>query len=82
VLHADGRYLFTGDHLEFDEEAGSLRAFRDFCWYDWGRQTRSMRALLGVDFAWVLPGHGRQKRAEPAQMKAWLKDCVDWMERA
>jgi glyoxylase-like metal-dependent hydrolase (beta-lactamase superfamily II)/ferredoxin len=81
VLHADGRYLFTGDHLEFDEDAGSLRAFRDFCWYDWGQQTRSMRRLLDLDFSWVLPGHGRLKRADPPQMHAWLQDCVDWMAR-
>jgi len=80
VLHADQRFLFTGDHLEFDEDAGSLRAFRDFCWYDWGEQTESMRRLLDLDFEWVLPGHGRQRKAQPAQMKAWLKECVAWME--
>jgi len=82
VLHADGRYLFTGDHLEFDEDAGTLRAFRDFCWYDWGRQTESMRRLLDLRFSWVLPGHGRQRLAPPEQMHAWLMDCVGWMERA
>lgn len=81
VLHADGRFLFTGDHLEFDEEAGGLRAFRDFCWYDWGKQTESMRRLLDLDFEWVLPGHGRMRQAPPAQMRAWLKECVAWMER-
>jgi glyoxylase-like metal-dependent hydrolase (beta-lactamase superfamily II)/ferredoxin len=80
VLHAERRYLFTGDHLEFDENAGSLRAFRDFCWYDWKKQALSMRTLLDLDFEWVLPGHGRQKRADPAQIKAWLRDCVAWME--
>jgi glyoxylase-like metal-dependent hydrolase (beta-lactamase superfamily II)/ferredoxin len=82
VLHADDRYLFTGDHLEFDEEAGSLRAFRDFCWYDWGKQTESMRSLLDLRFHWVLPGHGRQRQATPEQMHAWLEECVAWMERA
>ena len=82
VLHADGRYLFTGDHLEFDEDAGTLRAFRDFCWYDWGRQTESMRRLLDLCFSWVLPGHGRQRRDSPEQMRDWLRDCVAWMEKA
>ncbi len=81
VLHADHRYLFTGDHLEFDEEAATLRAFRDFCWYDWGRQTESMRRLLALDFEWVLPGHGRRVHADRARMKAWLEDCVEWMGR-
>jgi glyoxylase-like metal-dependent hydrolase (beta-lactamase superfamily II)/ferredoxin len=82
VLHAQDRYLFTGDHLEFDEEAGSLRAFRDFCWYDWRQQTESMRRLLDLRFGWVLPGHGRQRQDSPEQMRAWLQDCVGWMERA
>jgi glyoxylase-like metal-dependent hydrolase (beta-lactamase superfamily II)/ferredoxin len=81
VLHVGDRYLFTGDHLEFDEEVGCLRAFRDFCWYDWQAQTRSMERLLDLDFEWVLPGHGRMKKASPTQMRAWLADCVDWMKR-
>jgi glyoxylase-like metal-dependent hydrolase (beta-lactamase superfamily II)/ferredoxin len=80
VLHADDRYLFTGDHLEFDEDAGGLRAFKDFCWYDWGEQTRSMERLLPLKFEWVLPGHGRMKQAPAPQMSAWLKDCVAWMK--
>jgi glyoxylase-like metal-dependent hydrolase (beta-lactamase superfamily II)/ferredoxin len=79
VLHAAGRFLFTGDHLEFDEDEGSLRAFRDFCWYDWKEQTRSMARLQDLDFEWVLPGHGRMKKADPARMKTWLADCVAWM---
>ena len=79
VLHADGRFLFTGDHLEFDEDVQSLRAFKDFCWYDWDVQTQSMQRLLGLDFEWVLPGHGRMKQAPKAQMKLWLEDCVRWM---
>jgi glyoxylase-like metal-dependent hydrolase (beta-lactamase superfamily II)/ferredoxin len=82
VLLADERCLFTGDHLEFDEDVQSLRAFRDFCWYDWSEQTKSMRRLLDLRFEWVLPGHGRQKKAEPEQMQAWLADCVAWIERA
>jgi glyoxylase-like metal-dependent hydrolase (beta-lactamase superfamily II)/ferredoxin len=82
VLHAQDRYLFTGDHLEFDEDAGTLRAFRDFCWYDWREQTESMRRLLDLRFEWVLPGHGRQRHASPEQMHTWLEDCVAWMEKA
>ena len=79
VLHADGRFLFTGDHLEFDEDVQSLRAFRDFCWYDWREQTKSMQRLLPLKFEWVLPGHGRMKKAAAGQMSQWLRDCVAWM---
>ncbi len=80
VLLADDRYLFTGDHLEYDEEEGRLRAFRDFCWFDWDAQTASMERLLDLDFEWVLPGHGHMKRADKGQMKAWLEECVRWMK--
>jgi glyoxylase-like metal-dependent hydrolase (beta-lactamase superfamily II) len=81
VLHADERYLFTGDHLEFDEDEGGLRAFKDFCWYDWKEQIKSMERLLDLNFEWVLPGHGRMKKAPAGQMTAWLQDCVAWMKR-
>lgn len=81
VLLADQRCLFSGDHLEFDEDVQSLRAFRDFCWYDWAVQTKSMARLRSERFEWVLPGHGRQKKASPEQMQAWLADCLAWMER-
>jgi glyoxylase-like metal-dependent hydrolase (beta-lactamase superfamily II)/ferredoxin len=80
VLHAEEGFLFTGDHLEFDEDEGSLRAFRDFCWYDWKAQTASMERLLDLKFEWVLPGHGRMKQAPQQQMSAWLADCVRWMK--
>jgi glyoxylase-like metal-dependent hydrolase (beta-lactamase superfamily II)/ferredoxin len=80
VLHADERYLFTGDHLEFDEDEGSLRAFRDFCWYDWKEQIKSMERLSDLKFEWVLPGHGRMNKAPAAQMSAWLQECVRWMK--
>ena len=33
------QFVFTGDHLEYDEDVESkLRAFKDFCWYDWNEQ--------------------------------------------
>ena len=81
VLCADERYLFTGDHLEFDEDEQSLRAFKDFCWFDWKEQIKSMQRILDLKFEWVLPGHGRMKHASKEQMSAWLLDCVQWMQR-
>jgi glyoxylase-like metal-dependent hydrolase (beta-lactamase superfamily II) len=82
VLLYDGKYLFTGDHLEFDEDEGKLRAFKDYCWYDWESQIESMKRLLEFDFEWVLPGHGRRHHAEKGAMKALLQECVSWMEKA
>ena len=34
------QFVFTGDHLEYDEDVEKLRAFKDFCWYDWNDQKR------------------------------------------
>ena len=73
-------FLFTGDHLAWDDEGGRLEAWPDVCWYDWGEQTRSMRRLLDVPFDWVLPGHGRRVRLPRDQRRPQLDRLVAWME--
>lgn len=82
VYHWDapgGPFLFTGDHLAYDDEAGRLEAWPDVCWHDWGEQTSSMVRLADWDFAWVLPGHGRRGHLPPARMREDLLRLVDWM---
>jgi glyoxylase-like metal-dependent hydrolase (beta-lactamase superfamily II)/ferredoxin len=79
VLHAAGRWLFTGDHLAWSPRLGHLYAFRDACWYSWERQIASMRALRGLAFTWVLPGHGRRHHAAPEAMADQLDACLRWM---
>jgi glyoxylase-like metal-dependent hydrolase (beta-lactamase superfamily II) len=74
------KFLFTGDHLAWSPKRNSLIAFRSACWYSWTEQTRSMEKLLDYDFEWVLPGHGRIHHDSPANMRAALRDCVDWMK--
>lgn len=74
-----GPYLFTGDHLAYDDEAGRLEAWPDVCWHDWGKQTDSMRRLAHWDFSWVLPGHGRRGHKPVEAMRADLLRLVDWM---
>jgi glyoxylase-like metal-dependent hydrolase (beta-lactamase superfamily II) len=59
LLYRD-RFLFTGDHLDWDRDAGCLSASRDYCWWSWGEQTASMARLAGYAFEWVLPGHGQR----------------------
>jgi glyoxylase-like metal-dependent hydrolase (beta-lactamase superfamily II) len=82
VLLYGGKFLFTGDHLEYDEDESKLRAFKDYCWYDWNEQIASMKRLLNYDFEWVLPGHGRRHHADKAAMKNLMIECVEWMEKA
>jgi glyoxylase-like metal-dependent hydrolase (beta-lactamase superfamily II) len=74
------RFLFTGDHLAWDEDEDVLTAFRDYCWYSWPEQVRSMEKLLGYRFEWVLPGHGRRYQAASSEeMQRKLRACVEWM---
>ena len=79
LLYGD-KYLFTGDHLAWSPTRRSLTAFRNACWYSWPEQTRSMQRLLGYDFEWVLPGHGRIHHDDARAMREHLRGCVEWME--
>ena len=79
LLYQD-RFLFTGDHLAWDEDESTLIAFRDYCWYSWPEQIRSMEKLLKHRFEWVLPGHGRRYRAVSCEeMEKELRACIMWM---
>ena len=73
------RFLFTGDHLAWNEGTSHLYAFRSACWYSWPEQTESMARLLDYRFEWVLPGHGRPIRLPAGSMHAELERCVAWM---
>jgi len=81
LLYRD-TFLFTGDHLAWDEDAGALYAFRNYCWYSWPEQIRSMEKLLGFDFVWVLPGHGRRYQAASREaMRDKLLTCIESMKK-
>ncbi|HZS43820.1 MAG TPA: MBL fold metallo-hydrolase [Blastocatellia bacterium] len=81
LLYRD-KFLFTGDHLAWSTERNHLYAFRRHCWYSWEEQIKSMERLLGYNFEWVLPGHGRRYRAEStAAMHGEMEQCVAWMKR-
>jgi glyoxylase-like metal-dependent hydrolase (beta-lactamase superfamily II) len=80
VAGEEETFLFTGDHLAWDDEAGKLEAWPDVCWYDWGEQTESMRRLLDVEFDWVLPGHGRRVQLPRPDRRPQLERLVAWMQ--
>ena len=79
VLLFRNRYLFTGDHLDFDRGEQRLTASPDYCWYSWPLQTDSMHRLLGYPFEWVLPGHGQRVCLPWEEMQRQLKELVDRM---
>jgi len=79
VFLVHGKFLFTGDHLAWDESGDRLYAFRNACWYSWSEQTKSMQRLLDYSFEWVLPGHGRPIHLDRERMHRELEKCVKWM---
>lgn len=81
VLLSKNKFLFTGDHLAWSESLNQLVAFKDFCWYSWNEQLKSMKELAKYSFEWVLPGHGRRYSADKETMRQQMQKCVDWMEK-
>lgn len=80
VVFQQGSVLFTGDHLAGStRDPTRLRAFRSACWYDWGKQTRSMEGLADRDVQHVLPGHGAPWHGTVAQYQTAMRSLIDWM---
>jgi glyoxylase-like metal-dependent hydrolase (beta-lactamase superfamily II) len=75
----DNRCLFTGDSLAWNFGEADLTAWRDYCWYSWPEQIRSLSRLLDYRFEWVLAGHGGSKGLPPADMHARLAALVERM---
>ncbi|WP_427159530.1 MBL fold metallo-hydrolase [Aliinostoc sp. HNIBRCY26] len=80
VLLYKNQFLFTGDHLAWSESRHQLAAFRDYCWYSWSEQIKSMRKLANYSFEWVLPGHGRRFHADVETMQQQMHKCIELME--
>src|SRR5262245_7979669 len=68
VLLFQDRFLFTGDHLDWDRDERQLSASEDYCWYSWPLQAQSMLRLADHRFEWVLPGHGQRVHLPAEQM--------------
>jgi glyoxylase-like metal-dependent hydrolase (beta-lactamase superfamily II)/ferredoxin len=79
LLYRD-KVLFTGDHLAWSPERGTLTAFRDVCWFSWREQRHSMEKLLAYRFEWILPGHGRMHHGTAEEMHKHLERCVARMK--
>jgi glyoxylase-like metal-dependent hydrolase (beta-lactamase superfamily II)/ferredoxin len=74
LLHRE--FLFTGDHLWWNRERDSLSASRNYCWWSWPDQVRSLERLLAYRFRWVLPGHGERKLLTTEDMHCHLMALV------
>jgi glyoxylase-like metal-dependent hydrolase (beta-lactamase superfamily II)/ferredoxin len=78
LLHQE-RFLFTGDHLDWDREARHLSASEDYCWYSWQQQAESMRRLANYAFEWVLPGHGQKVHLPANEMRVQILRLAETM---
>jgi hypothetical protein len=57
-------------------------AFSGACWYDWDVQIESMERLAEYRFEHILPGHSAPCRFPADDMRARMRDCVEWMRAA
>ena len=73
----DDSTLFSGDSLAWDSEAGTLRAYREFCWYDWAEQLKSLAKLRDVHFSRLFAGHGESVALTHAEMGSALRTFLD-----
>ena len=80
VLLFENRFLFTGDHLEWERDSKRLSGSYDYCWHSWPQQIESMRKLARFSFEWVLPGHGQRVNFPVAEMKRQMKELVERMD--
>ncbi|HJT32960.1 MAG TPA: MBL fold metallo-hydrolase [Pirellulales bacterium] len=79
VLLFRDRFLFTGDHLDWDRDERRLAASEDYCWYSWRRQAESTRRLADYRFEWVLPGHGQKVRLPANEMRGQIIQLAESM---
>ncbi len=79
VLLFQDRFLFTGDHLDWDRDGRRLSASEDYCWYSWPQQAESMRRLADYRFEWVLPGHGQKVHLPAAEMRGQILHLAETM---
>ena len=76
VLLVNERFLFTGDHLDWDRRTQELAASKDYCWYSWAQQAESMDRLVQYPFEWVLPGHGQKVHLPADRMREKMEGLV------
>ena len=72
----DSKYLFAGDSLAWSFERNRLHALRDYCWYSWAEQKRSLAHLAEFEFEWVFAGHGGSQRLDLPTLKAQINAIV------
>ncbi|MBT3234869.1 MAG: MBL fold metallo-hydrolase [Bdellovibrionales bacterium] len=71
-------YLFTGDHFAWSPSEQRFLAFKDYCWYNWEEQKRSIAKMISLtDVTHIFPGHGRRGEVGPGEFPAVVKSYLN-----
>ena len=73
--------FFSGDHLWWNSELRAVVASRNYCWWNFDQQLSSVRRLLDLDVALLLPGHGRRHRFAPGEWRSALEQTLAFNSR-
>jgi len=76
ALLYDERFLFTGDHLWWEPENGTLEAPQNLVWRE-RVLIASIEKLLAYRFEWVLAGHGDRVKLSVQEMRAKLTGLLE-----
>jgi len=76
ALLYNNMFLFTGDHVWWNPEAGALEAPRQRVWRA-KVLTASIEKLCHYQFEWVLAGHGNRVQLSREDMQAQLRRLLD-----
>ena len=71
--------LFSGDHLWWNRELQVVVASERYCWWDFEQQIQSVRMLLPLDVAWLLPGHGHRNAFAVGEWQRALEQTLAWV---
>ena len=81
VLGESRCVLFSGDHLWWNAEQDVLVCSKQYCWWDFDEQIRSLEKLQALDVAWLLPGHGHRHSFAPGQWQQAVQQTLAWIQR-
>ena len=73
--------LFSGDHLWWNAQQQVLVCSKQYCWWDFDEQIRSLEKLQALDVAWLLPGHGHRHSFAPGQWQQAVQQTLAWIQR-
>jgi glyoxylase-like metal-dependent hydrolase (beta-lactamase superfamily II)/ferredoxin len=75
-------YLFTGDHFAWSGQEQRFVAFKDYCWYNWVEQKRSIAKMMSLsEVTHVFPGHGRRGEVALGKFPSVVQEYLGSLDR-